>query len=26
MSFKQKHDRWAGISEGPWQGTILKHG
>ena len=26
MSFKQKHDRWAAISEGPWHGPILKHG
>jgi TRAP-type mannitol/chloroaromatic compound transport system substrate-binding protein len=26
MSFKQKHDRWAAISEGPWHSTILKHG
>lgn len=23
MAFKAKHDRWAGISEGPWHGTIL---
>lgn len=24
MAFKAKHDRWAGISEGPWHSTILK--
>ncbi|WP_029031014.1 TRAP transporter substrate-binding protein [Salinarimonas rosea] len=23
MAFKADHDRWAGISEGPWHGTIL---
>jgi TRAP-type mannitol/chloroaromatic compound transport system substrate-binding protein len=26
MGFKAKHDRWAGISEGPWHATILQHG
>jgi TRAP-type mannitol/chloroaromatic compound transport system substrate-binding protein len=24
MAFKEKHDRWAGISEGPWHCTILR--
>ncbi len=24
MEFKAKHDRWAGISEGPWHSTILR--
>ncbi|MDX5383811.1 MAG: TRAP transporter substrate-binding protein DctP [Rhodobacterales bacterium] len=24
MSFKANHDRWAGISEGPWHKSILK--
>lgn len=24
MAFKANHDRWAGISEGPWLSTILK--
>jgi TRAP-type mannitol/chloroaromatic compound transport system substrate-binding protein len=24
MEFKQKHDRWASVSEGPWHGTILR--
>lgn len=24
MAFKARHDRWAGISEGPWHSTILK--
>jgi TRAP-type mannitol/chloroaromatic compound transport system substrate-binding protein len=26
MEFKRKHDRWAGISEGPWHSSILRHG
>jgi TRAP-type mannitol/chloroaromatic compound transport system substrate-binding protein len=26
MAFKTKHDRWAGISEGAWHNTILRHG
>jgi TRAP-type mannitol/chloroaromatic compound transport system substrate-binding protein len=24
MDFKAKHDRWAGVSEGPWLSTILR--
>jgi TRAP-type mannitol/chloroaromatic compound transport system substrate-binding protein len=24
MAFKANHDRWAGVSEGPWLKTILK--